>query len=120
MIKVVIAGSRTFDNYDLLFEKCSEALKDYDSVEVEIVSGGAKGADKLGERFAKEKGFALTLFPADWNKFGKSAGYIRNKEMAKYADILIVFWDGVSKGTKHMIDLAEKNELKITKIIKSI
>ena len=117
MIKVIIAGSRTFDDYDLLFEKCSETLKDYDSVEIEIVSGGAKGADRLGERFAKEKGFALTLFPADWNKFGKSAGYIRNKEMAEYADILIVFWDGISKGTKHMIDLAEKNELKITKIL---
>ena len=87
MIKVIIAGSRTFDNYDLLFEKCSEALKDYDSVEIEIVSGNARGADRLGERFAKEKGFALTLFPADWNKFGKSAGYIRNKEMAEYMKV---------------------------------
>jgi hypothetical protein len=114
MIKVIIAGSRTFDNYDLLFEKCSEILEDYNNIEIEIVSGNAKGADRLGERFAKEKGFVLTLSPADWNKFGKSAGYIRNKEMAEYADILIVFWDGVSKGTKHMIDLAEKNELKIT------
>jgi hypothetical protein len=110
-MKVIIAGSRTFDNYDLLFEKCSEIVKDFDSVE--IVSGNAKGADRLGERFAKENGFALTLFPADWEKFGKSAGYIRNKEMAEYADILIVFWDGVSKGTKHMIDSAEKNKLKV-------
>jgi hypothetical protein len=117
MIKVIIAGSRTFDDYDLLFEKCSQILEDYDSVAVEIVSGNARGADRLGERFAKEKGFALTLFPADWNKFGKSAGYIRNKEMAEYADILIVFWDGVSKGTEHMIDLAGKYNLKITKIL---
>lgn len=79
--------------------------------EVEIVSGTARGADQLGEKFAKEKGCNLKQFPADWDAYGKSAGYRRNADMAKYADACVVFWDGVSKGTKHMIDLAEKAEL---------
>ncbi len=110
-MKVIIAGSRNFNNYDLLHKKCTELLKN--QTDIEIVSGTANGADKLGERFAKEQNYKLTQFPADWDSFGKSAGYIRNEEMAKYADALIVFWDGKSKGTKHMIDLAYKCSLKV-------
>jgi len=79
--------------------------------EIEIVSGTARGADEMGERFAKEKGYALKQFPADWDTFGKSAGYRRNSQMADYADACVVFWDGKSRGTKHMIDLAEKTGL---------
>lgn len=110
-MKVIIAGSRSFNNYIILHNKCTELLKN--QFEIEIISGTANGADKLGERFAKENNYKLTQFPADWSKFGKSAGYFRNEEMAKYADALIVFWDGKSKGTKHMIDLAKKYNLKI-------
>ena len=80
---------------------------------IEIVSGAANGADKLGEKYASEKEYSIKQFPADWNKYGKSAGYKRNEEMARYADALIAFWDGESKGTKHMIDLANKYNLKI-------
>ena len=80
--------------------------------DIEIVSGTAKGADQLGEKYAKEKGYPVKQFPADWSK-GKSAGYVRNEEMAKYADALIAFWNGLSKGTGHMIDLAKKYKLKI-------
>lgn len=112
-MKVIIAGSRTFDNYDLLCQKCNMIL----SLTPEIVSGTANGADKLGERYAKEKGYTIKQFPADWNKYGKSAGYKRNEEMAKYADGLIAFWCGDSKGTKHMIDLSRSYNLKI-KIVK--
>lgn len=76
-----------------------------------------RGADTLGERFAKENGYPIKYFPADWNKYGKAAGVIRNEEMAKYAaeyededdeGILVAFWDGKSRGTKNMIDNAEK------------
>lgn len=110
-MKVIIAGSRSFSDYQLLKENCKQILKS--ETDIEIVSGTANGADKLGERFANEFGYSIKEFPADWKKFGKSAGYIRNSEMADYGDCLIAFWDGVSKGTKHMIDLAKKKNLKI-------
>jgi hypothetical protein len=110
-VKIIIAGGRTFNNYNLLSESCDKALSL--QKEIEIVSGTANGADKLGEKYAKEKGYSLKQFPADWNKHKKAAGYIRNEEMAKYADALIAFWDGKSKGTKHMIDLAKQYNLKV-------
>ena len=106
MFKVIIAGGRDFDDYRLLCMKVHSLLYDYINSEVEIVSGTDKGADKLGERYAKENYMSLKQFPADWKKYGKSAGYRRNIQMAEYADALIAFWDGKSKGTKHMIDIA--------------
>lgn len=110
-MKVIIAGGRDFNNYSILFEKCERILKDVTS-EIEVVNGLAKGADTLGGKFAKEKGYKTKEFPADWTK-GKIAGYLRNNQMAKYADALIAFWDGKSKGTKSMIELAKKYNLKI-------
>jgi hypothetical protein len=111
-MKVIIAGGRTFNDYDLLYQNCDKVLR-IKKNEIEIVSGTANGADKLGERYASEKGYPIKEFPANWDKYGKSAGYKRNEEMAKYADGLIAFWDGKSKGTKHMIDLAKQYELKV-------
>jgi len=111
MFRVIIAGSRDFDNYELLKTFCDKVL--VNQKYVEIVSGKAKGADSLGERYATEKGFRLKEFPADWNKYGKSAGMIRNKQMGEYADALIDFWDGKSRGTKQMIDFAKSKSLKI-------
>jgi major membrane immunogen (membrane-anchored lipoprotein) len=112
-MKTIIAGSRSFNDYKTLCEFCDFYLKSKSNDEIEIVSGTANGADKLGERYAQERGYKLKPFPADWEKYKKSAGYTRNKEMAEYADVLIVFWDGKSKGTKHMIDLARENKLEI-------
>lgn len=111
MLKVIIAGGRDFNDYLALKKYCDYILQD--KGEVIIVSGKAKGADKLGEQYAKEKNFAIADFPADWNTYGKSAGHIRNAEMAKYADALIAFWDGKSKGTKNMIETARKENLLI-------
>lgn len=110
-MKVIIAGSRGFSDFSLLFSKCEEILEN--QIDIEIVSGTAKGADKLGEHYASLKGYSVARFPADWDKHGKAAGYVRNKEMAEYSDALIAFWDGESKGTKHMIDLAQTKGLKI-------
>ena len=110
-MKVIIAGSRGFNDYEKLCTVCNFTLSNQS--EIEIVSGTARGADKLGEKYAKEKGYSIKKFPPNWDKFGKSAGYKRNAQMAEYADALIAFWDGKSKGTKHMIDLASKNKLKI-------
>lgn len=115
-MKIIIAGSRDFDNYELLDKEVSSILNSMVHIpmsDIELVSGTARGADKLGERYAKENNFNLKLFPADWNNLGKSAGYIRNENMAKYSDVLIAFWDEKSKGTKHMIDLAIKYNLKV-------
>ena len=106
--KVVICGGRDFNNYELLEEKCNEILKGFF---VEVVSGCAKGADSLGVRYAEKKKVKVVEFPANWEKYGRSAGPERNKKMAKYADMVIAFWDGKSKGTKSMISLAKKSRL---------
>jgi hypothetical protein len=109
--KVIIAGTRTFDNYQLLKTKCNEILKDFDNIE--IVSGTSKGADILGEQYAKEMNFDLKLFKPDWNGLGRKAGHLRNIEMGNYGDVLIAFWDNVSGGTKHMITYAQSKGLKV-------
>lgn len=113
-MKVIIAGGRWYDDYKFLKEKCDTILSNLS--EVEIVSGAAKGADGLGEKYAKENNYKCTKFPADWEKYGRSAGPRRNRQMAEYADGLIAFWDGKSRGTKNMIELAKKHKLK-TRVI---
>jgi hypothetical protein len=115
MYKVIIAGTRTFNDYALLQREVDEALREMnpDGAPIKIVSGGARGADKLGERYARERGYALEIYPADWERYGKRAGYIRNKEMAEVADALIAFWDGESRGTRMMIGLAQDHGLDV-------
>ena len=120
MIKrIVVAGCRDYDNYEEAKEYidfCIQNLrKEYTLI---FLSGGCKGADALGERYAKENGFKIEYYPADWKKFGKAAGPKRNFEMAKMCDYVICFWDGKSKGTKSMIDFAKKlnKPIKIKKI----
>ncbi|RXP46200.1 DUF2493 domain-containing protein [Lutibacter sp. HS1-25] len=82
--------------------------------EIEIVSGAYyKGADKLGEQYAAEKGFHIKQFSADWKRYKRAAGSKRNQQMANYAEALIAFWDGKSRGTKNMIEVAKSYNLKI-------
>ena len=111
MIKVIIAGGRDFNNYEELSLFCDKILAN--QKDVEIVSGTANGADKLGERYARERGYAIKQFPADWDGLGKRAGHVRNAQMAEYADALIAFWDSKSKGTQSMIGLANAAKLKV-------
>lgn len=113
MLKFIIAGGRNFSDYELLENAVDHFCYLQDDQDFEIVSGHAKGADQLGERYAKEHDIPLRYFPADWLKNGRSAGYIRNAEMEKYADAAICFWDGESKGTKNMIDLMTKHDKKV-------
>lgn len=75
---------------------------------ITIISGGARGADTLAEQFAQEYSYVTKIFPANWDKYGKAAGPIRNKQIVDHCDILVAFWDGTSRGTKHSIDIAEK------------
>lgn len=108
-MKTVIAGGRKFNDYEYLF-KCLFSLKDEIT---EVISGCASGADTLGERWAIENNKLIIKMPADWNRYGKSAGAIRNKQMADIADFVIVFWDGESRGSAHMIETAEKMKLRL-------
>ena len=102
----VVAGSRDFQNYPLL---CKELDKIHDSIS-EIVCGEARGADTLGRTYAYDNGIKVASFPANWSRWGNSAGFIRNSEMAEYADKAIVFWNGTSPGTRDMIDKMEQRE----------
>ena len=110
-MRVIIAGSRDFDDFSLMTKKCDRIL--YNTNSVEIVSGTARGADRLGEQYANLRGYPIKRFPADWNTHGKAAGHIRNTQMAEYADALIVFWNGESPGTKNMINTARALGLKV-------
>lgn len=98
-MKVIIAGGRDFDNYEYL----SETMSKLDFIVTEVVCGGARGADTLGETWAKNNGVPIKYFYPDWDNYGKSAGNIRNRDMADYGDYLVAFWDGKSKGTQNMI-----------------
>lgn len=103
--KLIVAGSRSFNDYELLSRTLFAIAEDVDpTIEISIVSGMAKGADMLAAQFAKEHNIKLYEFPADWDRYGKRAGYLRNEEMANASNGLLVFWDGESKGTKHMIE----------------
>jgi hypothetical protein len=111
-MKTIIAGGRNFTNYKKLCKVCDNILQD--QTNIEIISGAYyKGADKLGEQYAKERGYKITFFKANWKRYGKAAGPKRNQAMANYADALIAFWDKKSKGTKNMIQLAKNKELKV-------
>lgn len=98
-MKYIIAGGRDFNNYNLVCAVCNNLTG-----LTEIVCGDARGADALGAKYGEEHGIPIKHFPAKWNEYGKAAGFIRNAEMAEYADCAICFWDGKSKGTKHMIN----------------
>ena len=115
--KVIVAGGRDFADYS----KLSATLENFRNViwkeniadDIEIVSGGARGADSLGEQWARKNHVGLIVFPADWDAYGKKAGIIRNEQMGEYADGLIAFWDGESRGTSHMINYAKNNGLDV-------
>ena len=117
-MRVIIAGSRTITNIALVELACYNAvqrwtkdgIKDYIT---EVVCGEASGVDQLGKELAKKANMPIKSFPANWKEYGKKAGYLRNWEMANYADALIAIWDGKSPGTKMMIDLAKKKQLKV-------
>ncbi|MEE3485376.1 MAG: SLOG family protein [Bacteroidales bacterium] len=113
--RVIIAGSRSFSNYELLKEHCLSLLQEkMRTHRVIIVSGHAHGADTMGERFAKEQGLTVELHPAKWRGLGKAAGMIRNAEMARASDALIAFWNGKSRGTAHMISFARRRGLEVS------
>jgi len=115
MFKVIVAGSRNFNDYALLEKTLNNLLQH--KTDVQIVSGLARGADSLGIVYAVSKNIPVAKFPANWEAHGTMAGYQRNIEMAEYADACVCFWNGKSRGTKHMIRIARNLNLQI-RIIK--
>lgn len=121
MFKVIVAGGRDFDYKSEHLDKVSHLISNYYNTKtmtplkggVELVTGCAKGADQIPYLFNSWHGVPIKEFPADWDTHGKKAGILRNIEMAEYADALIAFWDGKSRGTKNMIEEAKKRGLKV-------
>jgi hypothetical protein len=107
-MKTIIAGSRTITD----MADVNDAVAASMFLITEVVCGMARGADLLGKEWAQFLNIPVKEFPADWNKHGKRAGYLRNEQMAEYADVAIVIWDGNSPGSKHMIDIARRHRLK--------
>lgn len=114
-MKLIIAGSRNYHDEGDFFHRMNNIVAKNPWVRevTEVVSGTARGADTLGEEWAALHGLSVTKFPADWSKYGRSAGFRRNGEMSEYADGLVAFWDGLSPGTRSMIDLAKGRGLKV-------
>lgn len=111
-MNVIVAGSRGVTDYLQVVEAMSNATL-FGIVPTCVFSGTARGVDRLGERWASEQGVLIRYFPADWDTLGKRAGYVRNAQMADSADALVALWDGDSRGTKHMIDLASAKGLEV-------
>lgn len=101
--RIIIAGSRTFTDYELLAAKMNALTKYLDFTEVEVISGEAKGADELGERWGLDNNVPVKRFPAQWDKLGRGAGHIRNTQMLEHCTHVVVFWDGHSRGSADMI-----------------
>jgi hypothetical protein len=123
-MRIIVAGGRDFNNYPLLKGKLNSILTDFhkkgrikSKEDIEIVSGHAKGADTLGEKYANEFGISFKVFIPDWNFLGKRAAYDRNNQMSKYAKqddgVLVLFWNGISKGSKLMHDIAKADGLEM-------
>jgi len=114
-MRCIIAGSRTITDWQLV----AAAVAASGFPISQVISGGARGVDALGERWARRRGIRLRRFPADWSRFGRRAGTVRNEEMARAAaaapegGCLVAVWDGVSRGTRHMIDLARQHGLAV-------
>lgn len=118
MMHIIIAGCRDFNDYSVVEKEVMDFIgKVIGKTEIEIISGGATGADTLGERFAKEHNLSLKIVPADWKTYGRSAGPRRNEQMARMAGTLVAFWDGKSRGTKNMVDTAKKLGLRVKVVI---
>ena len=101
-MKVAVIGSRTFSNQNQMFSVLDKLKITH------LVSGGARGADSLAEQWAHQKKIPVTVYKPDWERFGKSAGFLRNYDIIQDAELVVAFWDGTSKGTEHSIKYAKR------------
>jgi len=105
-MNLIVAGGRDFNDYERLSAVLFAFADKYPNRAITIVSGMARGADKLAWEFCRRENVSCIEMPADWDRYGKRAGYLRNEAMANISHAVIAFWDGQSRGTKHMIDYA--------------
>lgn len=110
--RVIVAGSRSFKDADLLTERLDYFLSRIEGP-VEIVSGGARGADVMGETYAVSRRLKIHRMPAEWDLYGKQAGFIRNRKMSWFSSHLVAFWDGMSPGTDDMLRVAAEDKLAV-------
>lgn len=110
-MKCIIAGTRHVTSMRIVEQAIRES--GFEDQITEVVCGGTRGVDALGERWAKARGIPVRYFKANWSRYGLVGGPIRNEQMAHYADALILVWDGYSKGSKNMLTIAQKNGLVI-------
>jgi len=110
-MKLAVIGSRGFEDYSLLSQKLDEINPS------EIISGGAKGADTLADRYANEHDIKLTEFKPDYKKYGRGAPHVRNRQIVDASEKVLAFWDGKSRGTLSTLKYAEKQSIEIEKII---
>lgn len=117
-IKITIGGCRDYNDYETFCSFAEECINEHSANDITVLSGHCSGVDMMAERFANEKGYSLEIHPAQWNRYGKAAGPIRNKIMVEKSDLVIAYWDYKSKGTRDLIECAEKlnKPIKIKKI----
>lgn len=108
-MRVIVAGSRSITNYKVV----ERAIRQSGFNITTLVHGDCRGPDRLGELWARENSVKFERFPANWSEYGKQAGYLRNLDMANNADALIAVYDGKSRGTQHMINIAKEKGLKV-------
>lgn len=104
MAKIAVGGSRNFIDYEVIKEVLDDLFLEGDT----LLSGNAPGADRLGEKYAQEHGIEYKIIPSEWDKHGLKATMMRNEVLLKAADFTVLFWDGESEGSKHMIDIARR------------
>lgn len=114
---VIVAGSRDITDPEIIRDEMNRFHREVAPV-TKVVAGGARGVDRLAASIARKAGIPVDEHPADWDRYGRSAGYRRNEEMAQAAEGLLAIWDGESKGTKHMIDIARKAGLTVRVVIR--
>jgi hypothetical protein len=107
LLRLAVVGSRHYLDYQE-FSRALDLLLSTWHGTVELVSGGARGADSLAERYGREHGLPVKVFPADWDQHGRAAGMIRNREIVQYCTAAVAFWDGESRGTRNSIELAKR------------
>ena len=112
-MRTIVAGSRAVVDYAVV----RQTLDTLRFTVTEVISGAARGADQLGERWARERGIPCRRMPACWDLHGLRAGYVRNAEMVAIADALVAFWDGQSRGTRHVIELARAQRKIVVEVL---
>lgn len=108
-MKLMVCGSRTITDRKWVFEQIDTCVKENNFTDITIIEGEAKGVDKLAEAWASRHSIPIEKYPANWELYGKSAGYRRNVDMVNACDFCLILWDNESKGTKHDIDLCKKS-----------